>query len=759
MEKKHNRISWAIRFCLLCNITVLPLEADQPISHRLPEGVLPVLGCWFWHEREFEPEGYIEFLDLICNYSPYNLLTTSLRVPLKELTDEEVHSQIRKAALYAREQCVPLVMDLDVRLARRAFEAQYPEELQQMLLFQEAESTGKDITLEVRSRELSDHYTHRTTPYVSLGGSLLRVYSYRRGLDGIEPKTLKEIPMSSCRVEASSAVVKVSIPGNVAEPGYLICAAVTFDHLAADVFAPHLLEFQRRILKQYADVPLAGACKDEWGFPPCFDGNPAKDQFWYSRYRAGEYAQITGGRELLADCLLMSKGIQGRERERIAAINAFMEMSWRRNGEVERDFYAAVKEIFGASAVVATHPTWWPYPDSREFMKNGLNWWDARRDWAQTDELTPFAVRTALSKKWNSPVWYNMYYSSQKSDYEKSVWTHALAGGRINYHPIYPREGSLLERSRELIRGDLARAESRVRLLNFIALTPLDCPVAVVFGHACAMNWAGPAYDDVGMEIANELWRAGYPTDLIPGSEIENGAMRIDEEGWIRYGRQRYAALVLYHPEFSRPVVGEFFQKAEKGKTALYRVGEWTMDFNGNPLDGGRRLPEYMAVYNSNSEAVANVCQILRERRIEPQTPSTSTLEGFDSVSSSPPTEGYCRLIDGTKIVVAGTRRISGDPIQTTVMVQGREVIWDAEGIAAVRLDREGNVEALAACALKRFKTGDFEISLDSPIDLAFWINADGRFHGVVQDYAGTIPDALARITMDWSRIVSPPEK
>ncbi len=759
MERKQNRITCAICFCLLCNFVVLPLEAVQPVSHRLPEGVLPVLGCWFWQEREFEPEGYKEFLDLISEHSPYNLLTTSLRVPLKELTDEEVHSQIRKAALYARERGVPLVMDLDVRLARRAFEAQYPEELQQMLLFQETETKGKDITIEVRSRELSDHYTHRTTPYVALRGSLLRIYSYKRGRDGIDLKTLKEIPVASCHVEASSAVVKVNIPGDATEQGCLLCAAVAFDHLAADVFAPHLLEFQRRILKQYADTPLAGACKDEWGFPPCFDGNPAKDQFWYSRYRAEEYSRITGGRELLADCLLMSKGIQGRERERIAAINAFMEMSWRRNGEAERDYYAAVKEIFGASAVVATHPTWWPYPDSREFMKNGLDWWDARRDWAQTDELTPFGARTALSKIWNSPVWYNMFYSSQKSDYEKSVWSHALAGGRINYHPIYPREGSLLERSRELLCGDLARADLRVRLVYFLTQTPVECPVAVVVGHAGAMNWAGPAYDDVGMEIVNELWRAGYPTDLIPSSEIENGVLLVDEEGWIQYGRQRYTALVLYHPEFSRPVVGEFFQKAKPGKTALYRVGEWTMDFNGNPLDGGRLLPEWMTVCQSNSEAIANVCRILRERRIEAQTPAASTLEGFDSVSISPSTEGQCRLIDGTKIIVAGTRRISGDPIQTTVMVQGREVIWDTEGIAAVRLDRAGKVETLAAGALKRFKTGDFEISLDTPIDLALWKDADGRFHGVVQDYEGAIPDVLTRITTDWSRIVSPLEK
>ena len=85
-------------------------------------------------------------------------------------------------------------------------------------------------------------------------------------------------------------------------------------------------------------------------------------------------------------------------------------MSWERNAELEDDFYQTVKEVFGPEAIVATHPTWYPFPGFREYKKNGLHWWAATRDWAQTDELTPFGVRTALAKKWDSPVWYNMFY-------------------------------------------------------------------------------------------------------------------------------------------------------------------------------------------------------------------------------------------------------------------------------------------------------------------------------------------------------------
>ena len=752
-------------YCLLLFLTLFLIifihhshaQNQLVVSHRLPPEVPPVLGCWFWQEREFEPDGYKDFIDLVSDHSPYNLLTTSIRAPLKEVTDRDVHDQIRSAAIYARERGVPMVMDLDVRLARRAFQKLYPEELQQMLILQEAEvAGGEEIQVEVKSRDRSDHYTFRTTHYIPLQGSLLRVYSYRRDDQGIDPATLQDITRECQVIEPSSDQVKVHIPSRHDSQNRTVCVMVAFTHLTPDGFAPHIMEFQRRILQGYQDVPLAGACKDEWGFPPCFDGNPTKDEFWFSSYRSEEYAKRTGGRDLLFDCLLMSKGIRGREQERIAAINHFMEMSWQRNGAIEQDFYQAVKMIFGATAVVATHPTWWPYPDAREFKKNGLDWWVARRDWAQTDETTPFAVRTALAKKWNSPIWYNMFYFETKSAYETSVWTHALAGGRINYHPQWPRSESILESSRELLRGDLMRAESRVRLLNYISNSPLDCPVAVVFGHACAMNWAGPSYEDVGMNAANALWQAGYPADLIPSSEIGNNNLRVNDEGWIQYGPQRYSIVILYHPEFERPSTGNYFRQAAAGRTAIFCMGDWTKDFEGKPLKDDSILPNSMMRFGDIPSLISAVCQTLGEKGIELQTPATGQLQAFGHTSSSPPAEGFCRLIDGTVIWIAGAHQTAGDAIQKTFLMHNLEVTFEAMGVAAVRLDREGKLDALAAGSLKHFKLHEFEISLPQPVDLALWKDQSGRYHGVVQNLEGVFPDSLRNITNDWQTLGLP---
>ena len=120
----------------------------------------------------------------------------------------------------------------------------------------------------------------------------------------------------------------------------------------------------------------------------------------------------------------------------------------------------------------------------------------SRATWPKPTRLTPFCVRTALAKKWHSPLWYNMYYDGSIKAYEEDLWRHALGGGRMNFHPLWPHPWEKLTTS--LLSGKLLAADCRVRLLNYISTAPIDCPVAVVFGHPSALNWAGAGLADAG---------------------------------------------------------------------------------------------------------------------------------------------------------------------------------------------------------------------------------------------------------------------
>ncbi|MCK5344022.1 MAG: hypothetical protein KAR20_11500 [Candidatus Heimdallarchaeota archaeon] len=79
-------------------------------------------------------------------------------------------------------------------------------------------------------------------------------------------------------------------------------------------------------------------------------------------------------------------------------------------------------------------------------------------------------------------------------------------------------------------------------------------------------------------------------------------------------------------------------------------------------------------------------------------------MEGFGHTSSSPPTTGFCRLIDGSIIQIAETHNVTGDLIQSSIKIGDQNATLDAIGVAAVWLDDDGHVESMAAGGLKYFR-------------------------------------------------------
>jgi hypothetical protein len=428
-----------------------------------------------------------------------------------------------------------------------------------------------------------------------------------------------------------------------------------------------------------------------------------------------------------------------------------VEHAWQRNAEIETDYYRATKETFGPAAFVGTHPTWIGAVLGRqELNKNGWDWWVVQRDFGQTDEETPYCCRTSLAKKWDRAVWYNQWYASPSriSTYAQQLWESALGGGRLNFHPLFPPGMRSVPGTAPLLRGELMRGQCRVRLLNFIAKSTLDCPVAVVFGHPAATNWAGPLFNDNGTGLAGRFWAAGFPADLIPSYEIAPGGLKVGDDGFVRYGPQRYAAVVLYHPEFEKPSRIDFWkQAAAGGKTALYRVGDWTTSFDGTPLDGNAALPSQLTALGEDEfQVMLTIVAYLRDRGLGP----SYQCQGLS---------GRCRLVDGTDVLVAADpEHVAGLPIRTEISIRGTTVKVDAEGIAAVRLDKDGKLEAMAAGGLKSFRAGAFTIDLAERADIALWRDAAGKWHGVLQGCAGRVPPPpLAALSDDWLRLAVPP--
>ena len=132
----------------------------------------------------------------------------------------------------------------------------------------------------------------------------------------------------------------------------------------------------------------------------------------------------------------------------------------------------------------------------------------------------------------------------------------------------------------------------------------------------------------------------------------------------------------------------------------------------------------------------------LRSRGLAPSSPSDQAI-GWDRQHMAPPTTGHCRLIDGTRILAAGDKDPAGDPIRTTLDMDGRKIRVEGVGVIAVRLARDGHLDALAGGGLKLFEAGPFRLALERPVDLALWRRADGQYEGVLQDWSGSIPPPL----------------
>ena len=145
---------------------------------------------------------------------------------------------------------------------------------------------------------LSDHYSGGRIPkYDALESSLLRIYSYSGNEEGIEPESLVDITDECDIIYLVKDSLRISVPPST-DGRYYASVMVSFTIFYPDIFSPHLMKFQRDIIRQYADVPLAGVCKDEWGFSPYFPKYADENtyDYWYSKYRAQDYAARTSGR-------------------------------------------------------------------------------------------------------------------------------------------------------------------------------------------------------------------------------------------------------------------------------------------------------------------------------------------------------------------------------------------------------------------------------------------------------------------------------
>jgi hypothetical protein len=463
-------------------------------------------------------------------------------------------------------------------------------------------------------------------------------------------------------------------------------------HAIPDPFSPKLYGFFSTMFELVKDIPISGAATDEWGFELALENEGDRyfsKHFPYSPYMDLEFADLTG--TPLHDALIhFAYSPVGDRDMSMATVSAYLEVLRAKMKENNDWFYDKTKEIFGTGAFVGVHPTFWGDPTDfyLDTILNGLDWWEVKRDFAQTDEWVLIPIRLALSRKWGGKVWYNMWYSGNtniKETYFEETWANARFGGRTHYLGYEcPNEPGVLPLKQEGLLEEMSLMEEKIGILNEFQESQPDSRVLVIFGMEAVSCWniADPGARDWNrnggtlnkvLKFAKNLFDSGFLCDLAPSSEIVNQSITI-RQGKAAYVKQDYDAVIFLLPQGIRREVLGFLEEYLSVNKKLILVGDCGVFSDGMDASGAfRALRSGLPFWYKDFPETSDVIEVLANWGVPKNT-----------------FENGCVYQDGSAIFTANGAKAIGNPLKVDAEVQGHRVQFDGSDFLAIRISPDG---------------------------------------------------------------------
>lgn len=660
------KMSVSLVSCLLAGISFAMREpAELPL--KISERILPENAFVCICNEDFDDNGsaLLRLADELGTNSTFNVITLSLRCR-HDLKAGETRDLAKRFIDRSHQYGMKVLVDADPRIARDEFLRRWPEDVTQVVVFGGWKPN------------LGDHMTGGTRGYEIRGESVFD--------------------------EVSGAKI--------------------YDLYNCDIWSDHIFEYAEELASDYKALGADAAMRDEWGLPPTSDGNFAQHKvFWYSKRMAEAFERRFG--YPLKDAILKMSVAKGPE----PAVTQYEQLIFHRNAQIERHHYELTKRLWGPDAYVTKHPTWFPAIDRFDFQRNGLHWWAAKRDWAQTDEIVPLPAQLGLAKTFGGPCWMNEGYQDAPEKYAPMVWRYLLSGGRMVYHHVYggtwskdlPYAERRVKGLMSVVEGPCGVAQNRARLVSMISKAQLDSPVALVFDHWGVMDWTGSAYRNWGEGIAYGLYDRGWAVDAFPHTAVTDADGRWSvKDGYLCCGSQRYEVLVRMNPSIELGLNGLDIKKATR-----------------------------TAVFDGNAPGVVERISSELERRGAVRQPPTVDEFSFWHFAKSRlvGTEGTATLQDGTKIVVKGAGpNPAGDPIEGVLEFPNGKIEYSATGVFAARLKEDGSLAAYCGGGLKHVRCGDYERFFDGRKDL-YWMEEEMTIGEKICGFTVTAVEKLPEVS------------
>jgi hypothetical protein len=674
------------------------VTSENPLlSRRVPHPLYI-----FWTRDELVNDKYLRNLDKIRAESPFDEVIISFR-PYDDsalgVTTDEVFQHVKRAAEYAAK----LGIRLSIHLAHSGVETTFGKiasDERAQIAFEKFTTLDADGNAEFSSN--ANDIKGYLPATLAGKANLLRVFAYElENEDHFKSNSLVDITNQTTAVQTSRNSLKVSISGGKKLAGKKIYALISHEYIIPDMFSDHWQKHFDQTLAKYASIGIKGADLDEFSYIPTrptvnADGASVWHERFYSPRMAKNYEAQTK-RDLVKDLFLMRVAPFGDDAARITATNQYFEILRKRIVEVDKSFYDSVKKHLGADAFVSTHPTW-RAGSSYEFWADYWYWWDAHRDFGQTDEGENPAISWNLARKGTQPFWIDMFYEKNAAAYSKAAINAARFGGRIDYHAVNDKLWGYDLGSNDFY-AKIAPLEDKIKLLDYVQRALPDARILLIFGYPAYTNSAYPnqGRDSWGIprsflnQYGDLIWRRGYLADIVPSYEIDDGDLKIDENGRANYQGQTYDSVIFDQPQGSKISTLEFLEKLDTTKQKLTILGDCNLDFAG--LDISKRFAQIKAkpLYPNDLYAILN------------NSPHNEIENGT-------------RLSDGSVLMFDDPTR----PYQVDVSIKNHSLKGQVSGAFLSHLAENGSLDRLGVSGATKILLDDKPVLIaDSPLDVA----------------------------------------
>lgn len=434
------------------------------------------------------------------------------------------------------------------------------------------------------------------------------------------------------------------------------------------------------LIEEMSDTGISGVTVDEWGIRPTTENGTIPNLYISEDMKKCYFKHCV--RDLYKDLLYFHHTPDNDKGISILVVNKYIETIRKRMSEDDAAIYDTTKRVLGEDAFVGFHPTWYCAPDgfAVESVYNGMDWWQVKRDYSQTDERVMIPIRLAMARGAKTPIWYNMWYSQRTLDiktYFKETWVNARFGGRTDYLGYECNEpGVVLNLYQDGLLESVSDMDEVATKINDFQNSLPDSRVLCLFAMEQFTNWqitehgcrtVNPkmkGHKDI-VSFANKLFANNILFDLVPTSEIDRCTLRV-ENGKIKYFNHDYDAIIIAGPDGMSQKAVDFISSCEKITSNMIMVGEC------NWLNDGTQCKETFDFIKNKYPMDIDPTEIVKliiEMRVAQNMTSNSAV--FE---------------DGSVIFTTDGEQNIGNPLEVEFELEGNLIKFKGTDILAFRI-------------------------------------------------------------------------